>query len=582
MAIHLPDVPRNAARAQKQFCVEIDNRPRQNSAYRPTHFKAVFMTAFYILGKKYYIDLIGGFDIIYVKELMRRITMNKLNKILAGCLVLIMLFICVGCKGGEEKLTPVKVSEIREVNGKMVPYYLGNPYLFYPVHMRYDHIKDYIDNELADSVLEQAIKKVKESGFEAVMLYVQWQNIYDGKEYDLTWFTKQFELAVKYDLKVHIVWTGSNNCGFGGYMPWQTDYEKYPSLMENGKPKLSTVDNSRTPDFSAPIFLEEESEGIRRICDWLNKNDKDRRTVAIQLEDEPCGWGGGYGYWMSQFKVYVAYLNGLAKAVKEGNYSMIAYVNIASSTRETTVDGYDYDGTVRYIMEQEYIDFVGVSYYGDSTTPGVVEFEKDGNFPVFVGFSAATASLPGQTVYSLSNGYGMCYYQLINLVTGQDSGLFRCQENVGNFFVERDGSKPFVGDGFSGSDELVYTEFVNMMKSMFKMDELLALTTAKNIKAFNNKLKNDTTTSQRIDGEKIKFTYSQPDKKYGGCGLMLKADDGNYYGFATQTASYLFPFDITVTEGEYKEGKWVSSGEVTVSDNTFVAEAGKAYQIIAK
>lgn len=516
--------------------------------------------------------------------------MKKITKLLAVFLIMAMLlsFCCCGeansDKQAAKKLTPVKVSEMREVDGKMVPYYMGNPYLFYPVHMRYDHIMDYIDGELTDKVLEQAIKKVKESGFEAVMLYAKWEEMYDGKEYDLTWFTKQFELAVKYDLKVHVAWIGSNNCGFEGYMPWQKNhYDKYPSLMENGKPKLSTVDNTTpVPDFSAPIFLEEESEGIRRLCDWLNENDKDRRTVAIQLQDEPDGWGGGFGYWMSQFKTYVAYLNNLAKAVKEGNYSMITYVNIASSTRQTTVDGYDYDGTVRYIMGQEYIDFVGVSYYGNDTSPGVNEFEKDGNFPVFVGFSAATASLPGQTVYALSNGYGMCYYQLINLVTSQDSGLFRCQENMGNFFVERDGTKQFNGDGFAAEDELTYSEFVNMMNSMFKMDELIAITNTKYMKAFNNKLKNDATASQRIDGEKIKFTYSNPDKKYGGCGFMLKADDGNYYGFSTQNASFLFPFDITVTEGEYKDGKWVSESEVTVSDNSFVAEAGKAYQITVK
>ena len=502
-------------------------------------------------------------------------------------LIAIMLFSFTGC-GGEkaqkaEVLTPVKVSEMKTVNGRQVPYYKGEPYLFYPVHMRYDHIMDYIDEELTDSVLEQAFQKVKESGFKSVLIYAKWEKMYDGKEYDLTWFTKQFKLAEKYDLKVHIAWIGSNNCGFGGYMPWQTDYKKYPSLKDkDGNYVLSTTTGARTPDFSAPIFAEEESEGIRRLCDWLNKNDKDRRTVAIQLQDEPDGWGGGYGFWMSQFTTYVQYLNTLAKTVKQGSYNMIAYVNIASSTRQTEVEGYNYEGTVRYIMDQEYIDFVGVSYYGDGTNPAVTEFEKDGNYPVFVGFSAATASLPGQTLYSLSNGYGICYYQLINLVTGHDSGLFKCQENNGNFFTVRDGTGTFNGDGFISADELTYSEIVNMLNSMYKMVDPLVLTTIKNIKAFNNKLKNDTTASQRIDGEKIKFTYSNPNAKYGGCGLMLKADDGNYYGFSTQNASFEFPFDITVTEGEYKNGKWVATAEVTVTNNSFNTEAGKAYQVVAK
>ena len=36
-AIHLPDVLRRAARAAWQHAVEIDDCPRQNSAYRLTH-----------------------------------------------------------------------------------------------------------------------------------------------------------------------------------------------------------------------------------------------------------------------------------------------------------------------------------------------------------------------------------------------------------------------------------------------------------------------------------------------------------------------------------------------------------------
>jgi UDP-N-acetylglucosamine 2-epimerase (non-hydrolysing) len=132
--------------------------------------------------------------------------MEKFHKIFAVFLIAVIVFSLCGCsvKDGvnSKKLTPVKVSEIKEVNGKMVPYYMGNPYLFYPVHMRYDHIMDYIDGEHTDSVLEQAIKKVKESGFEAVMLYAKWEKIYDGKNYDLTWFTKQFKLAEKYDMPI--------------------------------------------------------------------------------------------------------------------------------------------------------------------------------------------------------------------------------------------------------------------------------------------------------------------------------------------------------------------------------------------
>ena len=510
--------------------------------------------------------------------------MKSITKILSIFLVVALLLGGDGCKGGEEKLTPVKVSEIKEVNGKMVAYHLGNPYLFYPVHMRYDHIMDYIDGELTDSILEQAIKKVKEAGFEAVMLYVQWENIYDGKEYDLTFFTKQFELAVKYDLKVHVVWTGSNNCGFGGYMPWQTDYEKYPSLMENGKPKLSTSDGSRTPDFSAPIYLKEEGEAIQKICDWLAENDKAHRTVAFQICDEPNNNEGGFGQWMSQFKGYADYMDKLGEVVKKSKYSMVTYTVLMSAGYNDTLDGMNFKERIKYLIDAPNIDFVGWSIYRPETSPKLKEMEQDGNLPVFIGLNPASWVTPAQALYSISNAYGYCYYQFVNYYEG-DGGYYsyKIGEKAGDsVFFSRDGSEILTMPQFAGHLEVDHKEIVNMNTSIFKMDELIATNIEKNMAVFNNKAKNDFDGKKTIDGEKVYMIYKNLDKQNGPAGLMLKADDGNFYGFTTLDASFTFTSDITVTEGEYKDGKWISEKEITVTDKNFKTEGGKAYQIVIK
>jgi hypothetical protein len=99
---------------------------------------------------------------------------------------------------------------------------------------------------------------------------------------------------------------------------------------------------------------------------------------------------------------------------------------------------------------------------------------------------------------------------------------------------------------------------------------------------FNNKAKNDFEGRKTIDNEKITFTYKNTTKKYGAAGMMLKADDGNFYGFATLDSSYTFTSDITVTVGYYDGEKWVSEGEVAVKNKSFTAKAGKVYQVVIK
>ena len=145
-----------------------------------------------------------------------------------------------------------------------------------------------------------------------------------------------------------------------------------------------------------------------------------------------------------------------------------------------------------------------------------------------------------------------------------------------------DGTQLLKNGEFVGELEVDHAEIVAMNKSIFKMDELLATNIKKNIAVLNGKVSNDFEGKKTIDGEKVYMTYKNPDKKYGGCGLMLKASDGNFYGFTTLDASFTFTSDITVTEGYYDGGKWVSEKEVTVKDKTFATESGKTYQIIVK
>ncbi len=515
--------------------------------------------------------------------------MKKIIKVLSTILAFTMLFTVVGCKNGEagkQKGEQVIASVMKEVNGRQVVYHNDEPFFFNAVHFRYDYLVRYVGGTAADKALVDGMRLIKENGYETVIIYVPWSDIYKNGEYNLTYFTKQFKEAEKNDLKVLINWFGSNVCGWGGFQSWQTDREKYPALKDAaGNYVLGTgpAAGKQIPDYSAEIYAKEEGEALQRICDWLYENDKDHRTVALQITDEPNNHEGGNGQWMSQFTNYANFMDKLGSVVKNSNYSMVTYTVLMSSGYNDTLEGYNFDQRIRYLIDLPNLDFVGYSVYSTDTTPKFKPIEQDGNMPTFIGLNPASWCTAIQALYSISNGYGYCHYQFI-AHNGTDGGYYSVDgDKVGDtLFGVRDGTQLLKNGEFVGELEVDHKEIVNMNTSIFKMDELLATNTKKNIAVLNGKVSNDFEGKKTIDGEKVYMTYKNPDKKYGGCGLMLKADDGNFYGFTTLDASFTFTSDITVTEGYYENGKWVSEKEVEVKNKTFKTESGKTYQIILK
>ncbi len=515
--------------------------------------------------------------------------MLRFEKVTAFFVIMTLIFSLIGCGEGSGKNNG-KVdgenyvfAEMKYENDRQVFYNNGKPYLFNPVHFRYDHLLRATTNP--DKALEDGMRLIKENGWNAVMLYVYWEEVFDGKNHDFSYLKKQFDLAVKYDLNVHIVWFGSNICGYGGYQSWQTDYKKYPSLKdEYGNYVLGTgyADGERIPDFSADIYGQEEAASITALCDWLYENDKDRRTVAIQLQDEPDNSEGGNGQWMSQFKSYADHLEKLGKAVKESRYSMITYVNIMSDGYNDTLDGMNFKQRAAYVFEKPNIDFIGYSLYNNDTSPRMKDIEQDGNHPVFVGLGVSSYAVPAQHLFALSNGYGVCAYQLINLI-GSDHGFYKQNGTMeeGTIYGIRDGKENLNSELFEQALEVNKTDVVNMNSSLKKLGELIAVTNPEFMKVYNNQLKNDATSTKSVDKEKIKYVVKTADQ-YGGVGLVLKANDGNFYLITTKEAKMIFESNITVTEGSYKDGRWISDGEVSVKDNCFTVSAAKAYQIVVK
>ena len=300
------------------------------------------------------------------------------------------------------KLTPYKASEIATVNGRKIFKHNGEPYLYNALHLRYRAFTTTMANSIAEKKFEEGMQKIKESGIDTVILYIYWEDMYDGKNYNFDDLKFQYDMAIKYDLKIQVNWFGYNNCGYGGFRKWQKLRSKYPAL-EIDDPNIT----SEIPDLSQQIFIDEEIEAIQQLCAFINIYDTDRRTIAIQLENEPDNDEGGMGYWLSQYSAMVNLLNKLGEAVHNSTYDMITKINITVRGIDETIDGLDYFARANNLIEQPYLDLVGPDAYNTNTMQDMSFYDKGNNIPVHLEIGPSVWSVIGQSVYHLINGYGM-------------------------------------------------------------------------------------------------------------------------------------------------------------------------------
>ena len=470
------------------------------------------------------------------------------------------------------KLTPYKASEVATVNGRNIFKHNGKPYLYNALHFRYKAIKEALSPTAATKMFEEGMQKIKESGVDTVILYVYWDEMYDGKKYNFDDIKYQYDVAIKNDLKIQINWFGYDNCGYGGFMKWQKNRSKYPALVTND-PEIT----EEAPDLSQQIFIDEEIEALQQLCAFINIYDKDRRTVAIQLENEPDNGEGNMGNWLGQYHNMVNLLNKLGEAVHNSAYSMITKINLTMAGWDEVWEGLTYTERIDKLIEQPHLDLVGPDIYDVNTMQDVSFYEKGTNIPVHLEIGPSPWSVIGQSVYHLANGYGMGYYDLIDIGFSGDLGLYRLAVDE---WIERDGTK-ILDSFYKGELECNTKEFIDMSHSVDALRELLASVPVSDMVGFNINMKNVISDSKKLGGKKFTYDYNNSSAKYGACGLVLKGPDGAYYCFSTQSADITFPsVASSVTYGSYEDGAWTEAGTGSSNGAKVTLEAGKAYRVV--
>ncbi len=496
-----------------------------------------------------------------------------------------------------DKLTPATVAELKTVGDKQVIYHLGKPFLMRGMHFRIDNLetaRDYqycphpIDDAEMRQIFDDGMRHIKESGFNTVSIYLAISDMYDGKKVDFSLLEYQYSVAKKYDLNIVITWFGHMVCGFGGYQSWQEQNSaRYPALKdENGNICYVNNDSSNKmiPDFSGVGFIEDEAYVLEQICAWLNVNDTDRRTVGIQIEDEPNNTEGGHGLWYSQYENVRDFIGEMARTVKESAYSMLTYTTLMSSGWDSTINGLDFKAQIKGLIDLPYLDSTGYGYYSLDTTPHNDNIEQGDNPRFYVGFGACQWNVPAQTNYLLSRGYNMCYYMLhlYKFDSNQNpntTGLFYFKDKD-NPFVYRDGSQILAGQ-YSGGLEVVTSEFIMMNQSILGLSEIIAISSNDNMTYFNNLMETKIAESKAIGGKTFTFETDCVGERYGATALLIKESDTTYYTYASKTATITVDEGIkSASEGVYRNGKWVKTKDVPVVDGKITYKAGKAYQFI--
>ncbi len=493
-----------------------------------------------------------------------------------------------------EKLTPTKVSELKAVNGKQIIYHLGQPYLFYAVHHRYDHLLSAkLDDATVKSTFDEGMRLSKEAGFETVVLYLNWERMIskDGKTFDFTELEYQYSVAKKYDMKIMLNWFGYDVCGFGGYRAWQkNDLEKYPPLKdEKGNIIYGTgfAEGKMIPDLSAKAFIDDEVYAINQLCAWLNVNDTDRRTVGIQIENEINNDEGGHGLWFSQYSNLINLINELAKAVKQGPYSMLTYVNLMGAGKDDIIEGRDFKEQVKGMIDLEYLDITGYDIYTEQLDIRADAIEQGDNPYLMVEFGPGVWCVPSQTNTLLQKGYGIGFYQLVmyNEKATSTGGLYRFG-TTDNPYVKRDGTMIHQGGTYVGRPEILADEFFVMNRSVNALSQIIAVTPNKDMIFFNRSMKAVRKENKKLSDTIFKFSTDCGNDLYGGTGLMLKSqkEENTYYAYSSKK-SEISPNNkeiLSATSGIYKDGEWIASEKAEILNNSVILEAGKAYRFEIK
>lgn len=465
----------------------------------------------------------------------------------------------------------VKASELVLDEGGNYISVQGRPYLLSGIQIRPDRIIEQFNVSTDEDFMEYVepmFQYCAETGYQTVIFPIKWRQVELSKDkYTPDILQRYYEYAKKYDLKVHLLWYGSDVCGYSSNTPQyiQQDTETYSRLTQY--PKVI--------DYGDMDLVEREIAAFKFVLEWLYDNDKDCRTVAIQIENEPNGQASGgpartsdtdeesvtKAIWCAGQKQEIYNLmNALGMMVKTGPYRCVTRVNFL--TYQCWYNGMK-DHEVAEVVDLDGIDIVGFdSYTEGADTSVMMKLKTAGNIPHWPEFGAGHYFHVPAILNAISQRAGAFAYQLKASKGSKGAAVFDEIENVWTWSAgeKSENSNSYRVDAY---------ELKALNTMLNKASEQIALNDVTKTHVFNTTRSTTSNETAEIDGVRVTFTNSGTNG-FGGCGYATMISNSEMLIFATRgNSSFQFAGKTVASAeaGSYVEGTWTTDKQITVSGN---------------
>ncbi len=502
--------------------------------------------------------------------------LKRLLLILLSIILLLSTTACdkssTGVKG--EKLPENLVSRVVKTDdGNIYIEHNGKPYLFYGTQLRIDNIRERYDADV--TLIDKMFKKVKEDGFNTIVIPVKWYQIETDKDnFDFSLMDLYYDAVYKYDLTVQWLWFGTNVCASGGCTPkYMRDAGTYPRVTPpEGQSGIYF-------DFTSKVTLEREKYALGKFMEYIAKRDTERRCVMIQVDNEISHGGpvfdGGTDTWYKTVEAYskfgwaggqqkalAEYLNKLGDVIHASDYNCVTRVNIMNDA--WTVGGDITD----VLLNGSGIDIIGIDVYENTWYDNANNiFKNEGNLFHFA--EASTLYDHSYTVVKfMAEGYGFLSYCYNDYGAG-DGGYYNIKD--GNLFN--------INEKTENSIEAIrkFNYMINDCK-----DELASAIAQGCVAAFNYQQNDDDVKVVRTFGD-LKVTFEAPEKGYGMAFwlsekefIVMASEDESEYAFGTQRVE-------KVEYGSFKDGKWIKKDcDATIRGNRVIIDGYTVVKVTIK
>lgn len=449
----------------------------------------------------------------------------------------------------EEKLLPaIEVSKLAKTSdGKVYLEVDGKPFPLFGAQIRIDIFKNC--DKLSDSSIEEYFKKAKALNVNCVQLTHTWKAMEPEKgKYDYKLIDTILGFANKYDLKVELLWFGTNMIGdsYSYLIPSYALKEASCRLKRKGKIDADYMHNlygyCYSLIFDDEKLLEREVNAIRRLFNhirvWDAANGERHPVITCQLNNEIDGmvrWRitdasldirYQNGNKLSEddcWKMTLSAVDAIGQAVKNSTYKVATRVNYTSCSNVGVFPQCSKAAPVD-ALERKGIDFISVDPYMDdvnSIANVVRSFSSPaGNYPLIAENRGYYASTPSMILATAALGGG---YDIYDLATSK--------------FI-------YDNNGFPWSEEGIYTYDLkdrshtalarSILKGLTAAQEDVALTPKEDFVAFNiNKNTPEKGRTQIVSTTGASLTI---ETKNGAIGFILDRGDRLVMYFTAPTS----------------------------------------------